>query len=262
MKNYRVWGQAPYNVAVVHGGPGAPGSMAAVARDLSVTMGVLEPLQTKDSMEGQIQELCEVLGNQANIPVILVGHSWGAWLSYLVAARNPNIVKKLILVGSGPFEQKYAENITPERLKRLTESERVEVFSLIDVISGESIGDKDKSMGRLGQLFASADTYKALTAEQEPEPLAANEEINRKVWREGEALRTGGELLEMGRQIKCPVIAVHGDYDPHPAEGVKEPLSRVLRNFKFVLLKKCGHEPWQEKYAREEFFQVLREAIA
>ena len=31
----------------------------------------------------------------------------------------------------------------------------------------------------------------------------------------------------MGRKIKCPVVAIHGDYDPHLAEGVREPLSRV-----------------------------------
>lgn len=41
-------------------------------------------------------------------------------------------------------------------------------------------------------------------------------------------------LLEMGRTIQCPVIAIHGDYDPHKAEGVHEPLSTVLNTFRFV----------------------------
>ena len=33
MKNLKVYGNAPFNVAVIHGGPGAPGEMAPVARD-------------------------------------------------------------------------------------------------------------------------------------------------------------------------------------------------------------------------------------
>ena len=60
MKNLRKYGHSPYTVAVVHGGPGAPGEMAPVARELSSITGVLEPLQTKYSLEGQVQELREV----------------------------------------------------------------------------------------------------------------------------------------------------------------------------------------------------------
>ena len=65
----------------------------------------------------------------------------------------------------------------------------------------------------------------------------------------------------MGKKIKCPVTAIHGDYDPHLADGVRIPLSRVLKDFKFILLEKCGHEPWIEKYAKDKFFNVLREEI-
>ena len=78
------------------------------------------------------------------------------------------------------------------------------------------------------------------------------------VWQEAEALRRSGELLEMGKQITCPVVAIHGDYDSHPAEGVERPLSRVLRDFRFVLLDKCGHSPWLEKQARDRVYDILR----
>jgi pimeloyl-ACP methyl ester carboxylesterase len=57
------------------------------------------------------------------------------------------------------------------------------------------------------------------------------------------------------------VIAIHGDYDPHPAEGVQKPLSSVLRDFRFVLLEKCGHTPWLERQARESFYHILKEEI-
>ena len=51
------YGEAPFTVAVVHGGPGGAGEMVPVAKKLSDYFGVLEPLQTEYSLEGQVQEL-------------------------------------------------------------------------------------------------------------------------------------------------------------------------------------------------------------
>lgn len=262
MKNLRTWGKPPYKAAVVHGGPGAPGSIAPVARELSKITGILEPLQTKDSLEGQIQELRYVLEEHGNIPVVLIGHSWGAFLSFIVAARYPSLAKKLIMVGSGPLEEKYAANIVPDRLNRLSEKDRIEAIDLIEIINDPASPDKDSPMARLGELFAKADAYSPLLLKSEGiKSLKVSEEINRKVWAEAKELRISGEILEMGRQIRCPVVAIHGDYDPHLAEGVKVPLTRVLKDFKFILLEKCGHEPWIEKYARDEFFNILKKEI-
>jgi pimeloyl-ACP methyl ester carboxylesterase len=259
MKNLRVYGKKPYNVAVIHGGPGAPGEMAPVARELAYVTGVLEPLQTKSTLEGQVQELHDVLKKNGDLPIVLIGWSWGAMLGFIFTARYPSFVKKLVLVGGGPFEQKYADNITPARLNRLTEEERVEAFNLIDIINGPATGDKDKPMARLGELFAKADTYAPLP--QKSEVLEFSEEINRRVWAQAKELRISGELLRVGKQIRCPVVAIHGDYDPHLAAGVREPLSRVLKDFKFILLEKCGHEPWIEKYARDRFYVILKNEL-
>ncbi len=264
MKNYRKWGSPPYTIAVIHGGPGAPGEMAPVARELSSLTGVLEPIQTRNTFEGQVRELRETLETNANLPVILIGFSWGAFLSYVLTARYPHLVKKLVLIGSGPFVERYAAGIEAERLNRLSEEERVEAFGLIDVTNDPSspVADKDKSMARLAALFAGADTFAPLPSPpREKEVFKVSEEINRRVWAEAKPLRISGELLELGKKIKCPVLAIHGDYDPHPAAGVKGPLSGVIKNFRFVLLKKCGHEPWLERYAREEFFKILNKEI-
>jgi pimeloyl-ACP methyl ester carboxylesterase len=107
MQIYRTYGKPPLTVAVIHGGPGTIGEMEPVARDLSADLGVLEPIQTETTLEGQIEELKITLEEQASPPVTLIGFSWGAWLSYIFTARYPALVKKLILVGSGPYEQQY-----------------------------------------------------------------------------------------------------------------------------------------------------------
>jgi pimeloyl-ACP methyl ester carboxylesterase len=77
------------------------------------------------------------------------------------------------------------------------------------------------------------------------------------VWRDAEKLRHSGELLRFGKNIQCPVVAIHGTYDPHPAAGVQKPLSRVLKDFRFVLLQNCGHTPWIERQARDDFYRTL-----
>ena len=57
------------------------------------------------------------------------------------------------------------------------------------------------------------------------------------------------------------IIAIHGDHDPQPAEGVQRPLSRIIKDFRFILLEKCGHKPWVERSARDRFYTILKSEI-
>jgi pimeloyl-ACP methyl ester carboxylesterase len=259
MKQLRKYGGAPYNVAVIHGGPGAPGEVAPVARLLASDMGVLEPLQGADTLEGQVEELKRVLEQHADLPVILIGYSWGAWLSCLVAAQHPTLVAKLILVSSGPFEEKYAQDIMKVRLHRLAEPERLELAALVDRLGGSAADDKNNIMARMGELISRADAYDLLR--HEDEALEVDFRVFENVWNDAEALRSSGELLQLAGKIQCPVTAIHGDYDPHPAEGVRKPLSDMLREFRFILLKNCGHTPWIERQARGEFFKIIKQEL-
>ena len=135
MNDVRKYGMTPFTLTVVHGGPGAPGEMAPVARELSTSTGVLEPLQSATSVDGQVCELKNVIEKNGNRPIILLGWSWGAWLSYIFTARYPSYVKKLILVSSGPFEDNYARDILTIRLNRLDEDEQKEVRIVINALA-------------------------------------------------------------------------------------------------------------------------------
>jgi pimeloyl-ACP methyl ester carboxylesterase len=255
MSPVRIWGPGPYSVAVIHGGPGAPGEMAAVARELSTVKGVLEPLQTATTLEGQVRELRSVLSAQGRPPVTLIGFSWGAFLSWMVAARYPELVGKLILVGSAPFEDQYAAAITKTRLDRLTPLERSEANSLLGMLESPAPENKNALFTRLGILLSHADAFDPLPFEDEG--FHSQYEIFKDVWNEAAELRRKKTLLMMARSISCPVVAIHGDYDPHPADGVNIPLAKELPNFRFVLLDKCGHRPWIERNASEAFYKLL-----
>jgi pimeloyl-ACP methyl ester carboxylesterase len=236
--------------------------MAPVARELASRWGVLEPIQTATSLEGQVEELRTVLESHADSPITLIGFSWGAWLSFIVAAHYPMLVKKLILVGSGPYEERYVASLRETRLSRLSEGERTEFESIVGMLGDPATEGKDALLARLGALVSKTDEFDPVVGGlNEADSVSSQGDVFQSVWKDAAELRRSGELLRLGRQIRCPVVAIHGDYDPHPAEGVEKPLSAVLGGFRFVLLKNCGHMPWIERQARDEFYRTLEEEL-
>lgn len=260
MKNFRKYGKTPFKIAVLHGGPGVSGKVMAVAKELSQTFGVLEPLQTKKSIKEQLDELKKVIEENGKSPVTLVGWSWGAWLGYLFAAKYPSLVEKLVLVSSGPFEQKYAKKVMGTRVHRLNKKEKAQLSFLNESFKNPKFKSKDALFARFGKLLDKADLYAPITTKLEK--INVQLDIYQGVWPEAAELRKSGKLLKLGKKIKCPVVAIHGDYDPHPAGGVKKTLSKVIKDFRFILLKNCGHKPWIERYAKDEFYKVLKKEFA
>ncbi len=260
IKNIRTYRNHPFRIAVIHGGPGAAGEMAPVAKELSADYGVLEPLQTASSVEAQVRELKAVLLEHANLPVILIGFSWGAWLSLIFAALNPEFVRKLILIGCGSLEEKYATDIDAVRISHLNADKRAEVLKLLEILNNPAAENQQHAFARFGALYSKADAYDPMNDEIVIENIQSD--IFMSVWPEAAKLRRSGKLLEYALHIQCPVTAIHGDYDPHSAEGVREPLAAVMSDFRWILLERCGHKPWIERQAREEFYRVLRKEMA
>jgi len=256
---FRKYGNPPFNIALIHGGPGAAGSMAPVALELSKKFGILEPFQSELSIDGQIQDLFLILENEGTPPITLIGHSWGAWLAMVYASRFPATIKKLILIGSGPFNDEYAKDIMIRRYQRLEEKERSELQLLLAMLEDSGNNDKNNTFKKAAGFIRKADLFNPIDLSDDH--IECRYDIFQSTWNEAEELRRSGELLKMAGNLRCLVVAIHGDYDPHPAEGVRKPLSAIVKDFKFVLIKKCGHEPWNEEYAKEEFYRILTEAL-
>jgi pimeloyl-ACP methyl ester carboxylesterase len=236
--------------------------MAPVGRELASRRGVLEPIQTAATLDGQIEELRLVLDREAAGPRALVGYSWGAWLSFLVAARHPALVQALVLVGAPPFEERFVAELDARRRGRLAAAERGEFDRLVRLRREQAAVCSDADLARLGALAAKADAVDPLPWESEAQDrVAPRGVVFSSVWPAAAALRRSGALLSAGRDVACPVVAIHGDSDPHPAAGVKGPLSSVLADFRFIELRECGHTPWLERRARVQFYSVLEGAL-
>ena len=248
----RVHGDAPRRVAVLHGGPGAPGSAAGLARGISRFSGVIEPFQSRFSIDDLIGELDCQLAGACCFPVVLVGHSWGAWLAGLYAAKFPERVAKVVLVGAGPLEETYVSCIEQCRQARFSVAEAAEYRKLLEAsASGE--GDP-LLLRRLGELCDRVDS-----CDVEPETSLCPPDLHMytAIWKEAAALRRSGALLERFCRISAPLVVMHGEWDPHPIAGVVEPLTARRLPFVFHQLPACGHTPWREKSARRLFFELL-----
>ena len=92
MIHIRRYGTAGPEVVVLHGGPGAPGHMAPVAKALADSFRVLEPFQRSSGSERltvahHIADLHEVVQSSCeSAQPALVGSSWGAMLALCYAA--------------------------------------------------------------------------------------------------------------------------------------------------------------------------------
>jgi len=243
MTNCREYGNAPYKVIVVHGGPGVPGYCAGICRELSDEFGILEILQSKNSIKELIEEMLDIIISHDCEKVVLIGHSWGSWLSFIFTSMYPEYVEKLILVGSGLFDSAYYSQFVEAANAKIMPSEQKE-----DI----------KASNQYSQNMEYNPYNYCLLPNIPKDMIAFNEEQHKTLMDEIMPMRDSGELLDYSDGIECPVIAVHGKNDPHIIDGIKIPLENRLSNFKMYVLEKCGHEPWNEYYAKDKFFEILK----
>src|SRR5712671_7361277 len=127
MLKIRSYGTSGPQVIVVHGGPGACGSMAPIARALADSFRVLEPFQSglATTVADHVADLHEVVQSRSDsVAPVVVGHSWGAMLSLAYAAAHPAMVGPLVLVCSGTFDLPSREMLSANMAKLVNDDMR------------------------------------------------------------------------------------------------------------------------------------------
>jgi len=157
------------------------------------------------------------------------------------------------------FDDTGAAGIMSTRSDRLSHEDRSVLDSLGTKLNNPENKNKNRIFAGLGTIIDKADTCDPI--EHSSEVIEYRYDIYESIWKQAQELRTSGGLVALGAHIRCPVVAIHGDYDPHPADGVKIPLSRIIKNFRFILLENWGHRPWLERSARHRFYEILNEEL-
>jgi len=259
----RQYGASGPDLIALHGGPGAPGSVAALALDLSSDFRVQEPLQRRAgaeplSVELHVRDLAAVAPPRA----VVVGWSWGAMLGLSYAARHPRRVSRLILVGCGTYDEGCRELLIRTRSERLGDAGRARQRELEERLRSErDPKGRDLALASLGKLFSALDSYDLLdeaALAPVPAPLPVDSVGSVQTWQDVLRLQSEGIEPQIFANIAVPVLMLHGDHDPHPGPCTCTSLRQYVPQLEYVELEKCGHQPWRERHARTRFLDTLR----
>ena len=159
-------GKAPYKTVLIHGGPGAIGSLKTCSEELSrlTERGVVEALQSQYSIAELIEELYLQIIEYCQEKPTLIGHSWGAWLAVLFAEKYPKLCKNIILVGCPPLADKYVKEISLRRLRNLSGEESKIFQRMIDNVATDEDKTSD-SEGNVSWTFKVSSNVKVGTYE-------------------------------------------------------------------------------------------------
>ena len=288
----RLYGAAgPTTVVLLHGGPGAPGSVADLAADLAAsrqpavsiqkkqpeaaTRGqvekesgcaadlasgfhVLEPLQRRAgsvplTVEQHVDDLAAVAPDSA----AFVGHSWGAMLALSFAAHHPHRVRSLTLIGCGTYDQDARAAYRAAVDRRLNPDDRARIDEIDRQLEAASDqADRDRLFAEFGRIFNRVDSFDPVP--HTPTPLSADERGFNETWTHVLRLQESGIEPAAFSSIDAPVLMLHGDDDPHPGPAIRDTLLRHIPHLKYTGLPRCGHFPWRERHAREPFLDALR----
>jgi len=243
--------KGPY-VVLLHGGPGAPGEMAPVGRFLSDRFRVLEPLQRLSgdvqlTVDRHVQDLHDVLRCPLRKgPVSLVGFSWGAMLALTYAARYPDDIERLILIGCGTFDRRSREVYQNSMEKRMDANDRHSIDNLVVMLASEEDPVRRNGLfAQFGNIYTHIQSCNPLPVGSEV--LVYDEAGFRQTWNDVLSVQDKGVQPAEFEKINARVTMIHGDSDPHPGKLIYESLEPFIRDLRYREIQRCGHIPWIER---------------
>ncbi len=251
-------GNAGPTAIVLHGGPGAVGSVEELARRLSDTLTVIEPWQ-RGSAEDKpltvaqhVTDLHDVVQSVRTdqLPA-LVGESWGAMLALAYAAEHPDYAGPIVLVGCGTFDKES---------RAIGVQIRAERIAAYIAEHPQHVGDLNLSVNdRIMKWHDMTDNYDPMSSASQIMTAPFDMQAQTETWEDMLRCQECGLYPEAFAVIRSPVIMLHGSYDPHPGGMIRDKLRQYLPQLEYREFDKCGHEPAIEKFARDEFFNAVRE---
>jgi pimeloyl-ACP methyl ester carboxylesterase len=230
--------------------------MKPVAEELAGKFRVIEPFQrgsgeTPLTVARHVQDLQEVITEYCGgEKPLLVGHSWGAMLALAWAAEHPDIAKAIVLVGCGTFDAPSREQMEIIRQQRMDETFRKRLEQL-----PRKYPNPNTRLAVLGGLYQQLDSVNLIEVKNHLHPCDAV--AHEQTWADMLRLQNEGVYPAAFASIRCPVLMLHGDEDPHPGDMIRDSLTPYLPRLEYISWPRCGHYPWLEKAARKDFYNTL-----
>lgn len=264
----RRYGTGGPQVVLLHGGPGAPGSLAGLARALATDCRVVEHLQPTWEQGGRtvadhVEDVRATLEELGIERPHLVGWSWGAMLGLAFAAERLRPLANLILIGSGTFDLEARAELVRRRDARQEAPEvRDRIAEIRARLASDDPLEADRALGELGQAMTDLDLVDPLPAEADDEArVTFDRRGHESSWNDMLRLQGDGTYPARFARIEERVVMLHGEEDTHPGRLIHASLAPHVGRLEFVEFPRCGHYPWRERQAREPFLRRLLELV-
>lgn len=257
---YWIYGKGP-TVFLLHGGPGVPGYVAPLGREVSGKFCVIEPFQRESgqvplTVEQHVEDLHQLITELCpEHPPAIIGHSWGAMLALAYAAAYPDTVNSLALVGCGTFDIKARARMKEICDERMSEDLRQRLESL-----SQDYPDADARIKAMGDLLTPLYAFDHIDEEDTTEKIDGKG--HEETWNDMLRLQEEGIYPSAFEVIKAPVIMLHGAYDPHPGKMIRDSLKPFIPQLEYREWEECGHYPWLERAIWDEFIATLKKWLS
>jgi pimeloyl-ACP methyl ester carboxylesterase len=205
------------------------------------------PVSEGISIASHVEDLLRVIEQSGGKRVHLAGHSMGTIVCQHLAAKAPDRIASMVLIGAFPEPPEPARNALRERAAK-ARSEGMRGIADVVAAGGTSADTK------INQPTAVAFARESLMA-QDPEGYARNCEAL--------ADAVAADLSA----IRCPVLLLTGDEDRTAPVAVARALASAIQGAELQILSGCGHwapveRPKQVNYAMSLFAARNRKKTA
>ncbi|MCP5002641.1 MAG: alpha/beta fold hydrolase [Planctomycetes bacterium] len=198
------------------------------------------------TLEDQINDLNALRRHLDYEKIILIGHSWGGYLSMAYAVSFPERVEKMILVCSAA--PKWDDNIflfdyvfpeTVERRKQLALAAEL----------GDADAEEAGNLAYLSMLFLSEEKRDEYISKCKD--FKHNRTINISLNQDLLRYDLNTELAK----LKTPVLVITARYDTNVAPLVSYKIHQKIDGSKFIIFERSGHMPFYEEPS--EFLRIV-----
>ena len=203
-----------------------------------------------------VDDLEALRGHLKQDRLLLVGHSWGAMLAMAYAAKYPQHVDRLLLIGPGGMTSEFFA-IAGDNIRSRLQPQDLEAQRNWATATQRGI-DADKAGFEVLRAITPAyffDRSKAIAFAAELKEGSLHADVGQHL---GVDLGKTYDLRDSLRKFDRPVLIVQGHQDPVP-ESTAEQTHRVLKSSTLTYIHKCGHFPWLEQ--PEEYDRIVKEFL-
>jgi proline iminopeptidase len=202
-----------------------------------------------------LEDLEELRGRLGLERLTIVGHSWGGMLAMAYAAKHPDRVRALVLVGPGGPTLEFMRNFSMGIEARLTDEDRRTRSYWEDpeqVKANRRHAEVMQVMAVMPAYFHDREQARAFVQGVRDEHY--EDRVFQLMMDDLEATRY--DLRPALRTVRIPTLVIQGVQDPiATAEIVRD----AVPGSRLELIEACGHFPWLEQ--PEKFYPLVMDFL-